>query len=245
MGMTKANVFEPILEEIKNEDIKAFAEYLIENECVDYFYEIGASSTAKYHPAFSLGELGLARHTCALIKFLIWIIDLEYIKEQITSRERDLLIIAGMVHDWRKLGEANDVQKYTVFNHPILAADMIRKYEGEYLLEGEIEFIAECCERHMGEWSSDRKSDAVLPKPENHFHYFLHLADYLSSRKILDMEFDDWEKPELPALDTYILTFGRYDGQKLVDVAKKDKSYIEWLKADYGREPVRSLVKLL
>ena len=75
--MTKEDVFVPILENIKNEDIKEFAQYLITHDCPGYFYEIGASSTGKYHPQYAVGELGLARHTCALVRFLVWITELE------------------------------------------------------------------------------------------------------------------------------------------------------------------------
>ena len=44
------------------------ASYLIEY-VPDFFWEIGASSTGKYHPAFSQGEGGLVRHTKAVVAF--------------------------------------------------------------------------------------------------------------------------------------------------------------------------------
>lgn len=53
------------------------------------------------------------------------------------------------------------------------------------------------------------------------------------------------EEAELPQLDTYILNFGKYRDERLVDVAAKDKGYIDWLKDNYGKEPVRSLLKQL
>lgn len=243
--MIKENIFDPVLDSIANDDIREFAEHLIIHDCPDYFYEIGASSTGRYHPSYALGELGLARHTCALVRFLIWIIDLEYIKEQMDSRDRDLLIVAGLTHDWLKCGDKDNVQKYTVFNHPILAANMIRKYKGVFLSEAEIDFVAECVQAHMGEFNKDKKSSDELPKPNTTYEYFIHLADYLASRKQIEMQFDDWEKPALPPLDTYELDFGRHKGKRLVDVASSDKGYKVWLKENYGREPVRSLLKLL
>lgn len=85
----------------------------------------------------------------------------------------------------------------------------------------------------------------VLPKPEGKYQEIVHLADYLASRKPLEMEFDDWKKPELPPLDTYVLNFGKYRDERLVDVATKDRGYIDWLKENYGKEPVRSLLKQL
>ena len=243
--MTKEDVFVPILENIKNEDIKEFAQYLITHDCPGYFYEIWASSTGKYYPQYAVGALGLARHTCALVRFLVWITELEYVKEKIDDRTRDLLIVAGLVHDWKKLGEENEKQRYTVFLHPILAANTIRKYSGKFLTEKEIEFIASCIETHMGEFNEDKRSTEVLPKPQNDYQFLVHLADYLASRKPLEMEFDDWKKPELPQLDTYVLNFCKYRDERSVDVAAKDKGYIDWLKENYGKEPVRSLLKQL
>ena len=89
------------------------------------------------------------------------------------------------------------------------------------------------------------RAGIVLPKPSNKYQEIVHLADYLASRKPLDMEFDEWKKPELPPLDTYVLNFGKYKDERLVEVAQKDKGYIDWLKENYGREPVRSLLKQL
>ena len=34
----------------------------------DYFYEVPASSTGKYHPSYSLGEGGLLRHSKAAMR---------------------------------------------------------------------------------------------------------------------------------------------------------------------------------
>jgi hypothetical protein len=96
-------VFDTILETFENEDIKKFAE-----ECLDsvapYFYIVPASSTGKYHPKYSLGDGGLARHTIALVRIMNYLFALDCIKEQFNARERDLLRIAGMMHDTRKSG---------------------------------------------------------------------------------------------------------------------------------------------
>ena len=69
MKNDKSKIFNSLLETFENDDIKNFAK-----ECIDtiptYFYDVGASSTGKYHPQYALGDLGLARHTCALVRFL-------------------------------------------------------------------------------------------------------------------------------------------------------------------------------
>ena len=51
MKNENAKIFESLLGTFENEDIKKFAE-----SCIDtipsYFWEVGASSTGKYHPAY-------------------------------------------------------------------------------------------------------------------------------------------------------------------------------------------------
>lgn len=157
---------------------------------------------------------------------------------------------AGLVHDGRKSGASDDVKEvFTVFDHPLLMAEAVRKHKEDAVIsDKEIELIANAIESHMGQWTTSNKpKDAgiVLPKPSNKYQEIVHLADYLASRKPLDMEFDEWKKPELPPLDTYVLNFGKYNNERLVEVAQKDKGYIDWLKENYGREPVRSLLKQL
>ena len=61
------NMIAPILATIVNEDIREFAQMLVEG-LPSYIWEVGASSTGKYHPAFSLGEGGLLRHTKVAVK---------------------------------------------------------------------------------------------------------------------------------------------------------------------------------
>ena len=85
----------------------------------DYFFDVGASSTGKYHPQYALGDLGLARHTVALCRFMNHMFAIEQTQNKFNSRERDLLRLAGIMHDSRKSGEADSKSKFTVFNHPL------------------------------------------------------------------------------------------------------------------------------
>ena len=58
--MTKERLkfVQPILNTFGNEDIKNFAIVLLDN-IPEYIWHVGASSTGKYHPSYSLGEGGL------------------------------------------------------------------------------------------------------------------------------------------------------------------------------------------
>lgn len=249
MTEEQRKMIEPIFDSFENEDIKQFCKVLVDDLPL-YWWEVPASSTGKYHPSYALGEGGLMRHSISVVRFLNWFFSLEQYQRQYTDRERDLLRCAGLVHDGRKSGANDDVKEvFTVFNHPLLMADAVREHKGRGIIsDGEIEIIAYSIESHMGQWNVSNKpkdEGIVLPKPEGKYQEIVHLADYLASRKPLEMEFDDWKKPEIPPLDTYVLNFGKYRDERLVDVATKDRGYIDWLKENYGKEPVRSLLKQL
>lgn len=238
----------PILNTIINKDIRDFAEVLVEG-LPDYIWHVGASSTGKYHPAYSLGEAGLMRHQIAVVRFLNYFFELEQYNTKFTSREMDLMRVAGLIHDGRKSGEQADYErsKFTKFDHPLQMANMVRSFDGKYLSHEELEFIAHCIESHMGQWCTDRKSSIVLPKPVDEYQYFVHLADYLASRKDLTMAFDGYETAtvELPDVNEYVLNFGKHNGKKLIDVFKNHRDYLNWYKENVGREPLMSLIKQL
>ena len=65
--MDKKEVFKREVNYLKNERYRENANKLIEL-LPDYFFEVPASSTGKYHPAFSLGDGGLVRHTKAAVR---------------------------------------------------------------------------------------------------------------------------------------------------------------------------------
>ena len=247
MTEQQSRMITPILDTIVNDDIREFAKVLVEG-LPPYIWEVGASSTGKYHPAYSLGEGGLMRHQIAVVRFLNYFFELEQYNTKFTSRECDLMRVAGLVHDGRKSGEQTDYErsKFTKFAHPLQMANVIRSYEGKYLSHDELEFCAHCIESHMGQWSTDRKSSVVLPKPMDVSQQFVHLADYLASRKDLTMAFDQVEmtapKSEPVNIDDYVISFGKYKGTKLVDLYNKDRSYCMWLKENsYQREVVEMI----
>lgn len=242
------NMVTPIIATIVNEDIREFAKVLVDG-LPQYIWEVGASSTGKYHPAYSLGVGGLMRHQIAVVRFLNYFFELEQYNTKFTSREQDLMRVAGLVHDGRKSGEQSDYERsrFTKFDHPLQMANVIRSYDGQYLNHDELEFMAHCIESHMGQWSTDRKSSVVLPKPMDEYQHFVHLADYLASRKDLTMAFDNVEQPKVtPAnVDDYVIGFGKYKGTKLADLFKKDLNYCMWLKENsYQREVVEMIKQI-
>jgi hypothetical protein len=242
----QSNMITPILETIKDDEIRTFAYVLVDN-LPDYIWHVGASSTGKYHPAYSLGEGGLMRHQIAVVRFLNFFFELEQYNMKLTSREMDLMRVAGLVHDGRKSGEQSDYDKskFTKFDHPMQMANIIRSYDGQYLNHDDIEFVAHCIESHMGQWNTDRKSKDILPKPIDEYQQFVHLADYLASRKDLTMAFEGYEQPkaELPNINEYKLTFGRHNGKTIPEIADIDMGWLTWAKDNLSREPVNTLIQ--
>lgn len=236
----------PILDTIVNDDIREFAKVLVEG-LPTYIWEVPASSTGKYHPQYSLGDGGLMRHQIAVVRFLNFFFDLEQYNYKLTSREMDLIRVAGLVHDGRKSGEQSDYDhsKFTRFEHPILMANVVRSYDGQYLKHHEIECIASCIESHMGQWNTDKKSSNVLNKPENIHQQLVHLADYLASRKDLTMAFDTnmQSSNEAPNINEYRLTFGKHTGKTIPEIALVDKGWLIWASQNISREPVVTLIK--
>jgi uncharacterized protein (DUF3820 family) len=239
---------QPVLDTFENEDIKEFAIVLLD-DMPEYIWHVGASSTGKYHPAYSLGEAGLMRHQLAVVRFLNFFLELEQYGSKLTSRERDLIRLSGLIHDGRKNGSQEDYEKskYTRFNHPVLMADVIRSFDGQYLNHEEIELVADTISKHMGQWNTDKKSDVELPKPNNKFSRMVHVADYLASRKCLTMDFSDYSMvpKQLEFNENYTLPFGKYSGNRLIDVYKHAPDYVDWMEENIRQEDVVKMIKLM
>ena len=221
--------FKEELEVFENDDIQEFCIELLDT-APTYFWQVSASSTNKYHPDYTVGFMGLAKHVKGATRFLNHMLSIDCIKSQFTSRERDMLRTAIMNHDDEKLGRNGS--QYTLFKHPLLIAERIKSYKGfEWLPDEELDYIADCCASHMGEWNTDKRSKDELPLPETKGQMIVHLADYLASRKDLTVSFDETEVDELmkefkPTPETYLMPFGKHKGEPLSEIPD---SYLGWL----------------
>lgn len=185
----KNEVFRVELSYIRDRAIQLAGGKLID-QLPDYFFEVAASSTGKYHPKYALGNGGLVRHTKAAVRFAHELLADPIYDDKFTSEQKDMMILALILHDGIKHGYNGS--PYTVFEHPILAAAFVReKGEDAGLEEYQAEFIAHCIESHMGPWTRDRFGKEVLPAPSDKFQNFVHMCDYLASRKCFNLEFDN------------------------------------------------------
>lgn len=187
--MNKIEVFEKEYTYIKNERYRENAKKLV-GLLPDYFFEVAASSTGKYHPAFSLGEGGLVRHTKAAVRFAYELLVNESIGNVFTSEEKDLMIVALLLHDGLKHGK--EKSKYVIFDHALVVSEFIKEQASEVDFKpGEIRILTNMIESHMGPWTTNPYSDVVLPAPSNKYQKFVHMCDYLASRKFLDIKFEN------------------------------------------------------
>ena len=158
----------------------------------DYFFKVPASSTGKYHPEFSLGDKGLLRHSKFAAKIAYEMYNDDAITSIFNQDEKDLMIFALLIHDGLKLG--HEEEKYTRFDHPLLAAQYVRDNKENLSMNDEdIEFIASVIETHMGPWITDYNGVDVLEPPKTKYQNFVHMCDYIASRKFLNVSFDDKE----------------------------------------------------
>lgn len=237
---------------VQNEDVKKFMEQCIET-IPEYWFHVSASSTNKHHPDYAIGEGGLMRHTIGLLRFFNRLVRNDMYGKTFTEREMDLLRVACLMHDSRKSGTQEEYEKckYTKFEHPILAAEVIRSIDTTYISNEDKEIIANSIESHMGQWNTDQshRSNVELPTPQNKYQKIVHLADYLAAMKGCEIQFDGFvseeRKIEAPTVDTYVFTFGKHKGMKLTEVNEQHPDYIAWCKGNVDREPLKGLLKKL
>ncbi len=186
--MKKSDNFKKEIGYIKNPKYKENIKILIEL-LPDYFFEVPASSTGKYHPSYALGDGGLLRHTKAACLIARELLNNPVFKVKFTSDEQDLIIMSLIMHDGLKSGL--EKQKYTQFDHPLLVSNYIEdNKELLTLSDSEVAMMRNMIESHMGAWNKDYNGNEILPLPVNKYQKFVHMCDFLASRKFLEVPFD-------------------------------------------------------
>ena len=158
----------------------------------DYFFHVPASSTSKYHAKYALGEGGLVRHTKAAVSIAHDLLQLEMYGAVFEPKEKDLILAALILHDGKKHGDNGS--QYTVADHPTVVANWLKTTEELHtmLSQDEMQTLYDAISSHMGQWNTDyRTKKEILPKPQTEIQKFVHLCDYLASRKYLEFNFGD------------------------------------------------------
>ena len=199
----KKDVFNVELNRINDQDVRQSAEIILEM-LPDYFYEIPASSSGKYHPAFALGEGGLVRHVKVAMRILE-----EMFKDKAfgtdDDHKKDLIRMAVLLHDGFKSGVINT--GHTCCEHPIIMSNFIFENKDKLLIsEEEAKFVSRLILTHMGPWNKDKNEKEIMPVPKTREELLVHLCDFLASRNFLNVYFEDNEICD---------SVGREDSKKL------------------------------
>ena len=177
--INKTDFFKRELDLIVNEDLRMAVKSYLEESVPEYFWEIGASSSGKFHPAFSQGKGGLVRHTKAVVMFaeeLLRMSTYAFMRDEY----KDYVIAACIVHDTAKYG-AKEYDKAEYKNHAPAAAVAFDTWciSLDYNCS---EFLLNAIASHMGQWSTDRDD-----RPFTNIDRCVHMADYMASRPFIDI----------------------------------------------------------
>lgn len=194
---SKTLTFLPILGLIKDPRLRGFAKQAVAN-LPDYFFEIPASSSGKYHSENDRKVGGLVHHTKAAVFTFLDIHRTNIFN--LCDLEVDLGIIALLIHDGLKNGIENSGR--TTADHPLVASKFIDDLpvpEEFELSSVEKILVKSGIERHSGQWVNDYKGNKILEEPKTKLDKAIHLADYIASRKHIEIQLD---KIDISALTT-------------------------------------------
>ncbi|MDO5569627.1 MAG: HD domain-containing protein [bacterium] len=190
--MNNLKYFKKEIDYIKDENLKKDLEVLI-SKLPDYFFEIPASSTGKYHPKYSNGKMGLLKHTKAATTIAYTLLKNDTIGKKFNNKEKDLIIMALILHDGFKLGK--EKSKYSVFEHPLVVSEMIMNNKDQLQMSiTDVRKLCKMIESHMGQWDTNPYTKKqTLPQPVTECERFVHMCDFLSSKKFINIEFTGYE----------------------------------------------------
>ena len=186
----RVKIFEHELLLISDPTIRAFTLCALEL-LPNYFFEIPASSSGKFHPAYALGKGGLVRHTIAAVNIAACMFDNTTICGRFTQRHKDLIVSALLLHDGLKGG--SEYKDCTVAEHPVLVTQYLREVVESTCPKIYFDTMNEVfplIESHMGQWNTNKDGKVITPLPKNGPASYVHMCDYLASRKLIDINFE-------------------------------------------------------
>lgn len=228
------------VEKVFSRELNYFTEENVRNFVIEmlrmspgYFFSAPSSSSGKYHPAYENTKGGLVLHTKAVVYFVVQLYELQMY--DFSKHEQNLLLAAALLHDSRKNGD-NPRCEYTVFDHPVKAAEFIRQYSDcGIITKSDIDYIADAIASHMGQWNTHGKNSKYdpLPLPKTQSQKFIHLCDFIASRKDIDLSsylFDpEVESVTVEDVKEMKINFGKYKGESYAEVYNKDPNYLDWV----------------
>lgn len=247
----KVAVFQPLLVKFETEEFMLYCADMIQ-QIPDYIFDMPSSTSGKYHNTTQCQRHGQIYHIIMFAEILNDLLALKCNKEKFKSaRQRDAMRCVPFFHDALKCGREGS--SWTVHEHPMLAGQWVREAQVEHDIDSSAkETIARMVERHSGEWITSKKSQVILPEPVTEMERMIHMCDILSSRNNIDMQppeylhdiFED-ATTDVEFDENYILPFGKYSGQKLIDVYNKRPDYVDWMENNISKQDVLSMIKAM
>jgi hypothetical protein len=145
---------------IEEKEVREFVEESL-LLCKEEFFYLPSSQSGLYHPEYALGIGGLVRHTKAAM-----IIAEELIVVH-PCKDKDLIMAALALHDIEKPSKL----------HPKEVKLRLEPLREDYYFI--FSRVMPLIESHMGQWDEFGK----LPTPKTKAQRFVHMCDYLASRK--------------------------------------------------------------
>lgn len=240
----KVALFEKEISYMEIENIKDFFKEAI-TLVPDYFFEVPAASSGKFHSVLECGFGGLVYHTRSVAKVANYLVNLQQYKSKLNEVEKDCVICAALLHDCLKHDWENKTG-FSVHQHPVLAAEFIKSDDRlNDILSDEIRtIIGDAVASHSGEWTTSKRSKIVLPSPQTLVQELVHLSDYIASRSDIHILFEGEEsKPKLPDFNEYKLSFGKHNGRTIPEIAAIDRGWLVWAQENLTREPLLTMIK--
>lgn len=240
----KISLFEKEIAYMEIENIKEFFKKAI-TLVPDYFFEVPAASSGKFHSVLECGFGGLVYHTRSVAKVANYLVNLQQYKSKLNEVEKDCVICAALLHDCLKHDWENKTG-FSVHQHPVLAAEFVKTNEElNGIVSDEIRtMIGDAVASHSGEWTTSKRSKIVLPSPQTLVQELVHLSDYIASRSDIHILFEGEDnQPKLPSLNEFKLTFGKHSGKTIPEIAVVDRGWLVWAKDNLTREPLLTLIK--
>lgn len=183
------NVFtDPIIEKIVKDIIVATP---------TIFFGASTSSSGKYHPEATNGLMGLVKHSIAVMLTAQDLLRNETIikifgLEDLSKVDEEIILAACLLHDNAKYGTGQISMEKKLFSkksHPKLVSDIANEaglFDDDFIVPYLLRII-DLIETHMGQWTMVDKGDTELDTPRTNQQAFVHLCDYIASRKTLDI----------------------------------------------------------
>ena len=183
--MNRVKYFEKEISYIRDESKKRDIGILIDL-LPDYFFSIPMSSDDSDCPKYGLTKNGLVKYTKVAVRMAMDMFDTV---NNFSDNDRDLIIMAILMHDGMKNGEIDSGE--VCIEHSLLVSELIMKNVSK--LEMDVDDVRKMCmmiESHMGKVEN---SNVNLPVPVNEIQRYVYRCCYLASRKYLNVRFNKLE----------------------------------------------------